>query len=480
MPAATACAPCGFTMRQCLGPPPRAASWRRWFSSRSGVSARSTTSTSVAACASVATTASNLLPFPGVDDAGGRLPGLGLGSAGKNGDRAPLGAHGDPVVGLGQHCGLASDRIAEYGEAVESADEERVEAVEIVEAALERLRERRSLTEPPGQVAGGDLGVVFGLEVDALTAELLAQAVVVRERAVVDEAEIEPGGEGMRAFRGHPALRGHACVAERVRAVEVLECEPAHEFLRPPRFLVDLDRPPGAHNAELRVGLPHPPLRGLCLGPDCEDGVARADLRPGRASECLAELPADRNPVLQRVGGEESQLARAARRRITIDRNAGAVGPAVRHLLEHRAQVPSERLFDLSGFCEQPDDPTHMCSTYIRVDGKKPIKGTFLRDAIWRLPTRLEARQVLADLPGGDLLVVAGPFVPLHADEVVDVVLVAALPERLAQDVVPFELLDRIEEVRGKGLEPAGAKLVVGNRVEVLAVRLAGLEALLD
>ena len=59
------------------------------------------------------------------------------------------------------------------------ADGERVEAVEVVEAALERLLERRALAQPPGQVAGRDLGVVVGLELDALAAQLAAQAVVV-------------------------------------------------------------------------------------------------------------------------------------------------------------------------------------------------------------------------------------------------------------------------------------------------------------
>ena len=48
------------------------------------------------------------------------------------------------------------------------ADRERVEAVEVVEAALQRLLQRVALAQPPGEVAGGDLGVVLGLELDAL------------------------------------------------------------------------------------------------------------------------------------------------------------------------------------------------------------------------------------------------------------------------------------------------------------------------
>ena len=64
-------------------------------------------------------------------------------------------------------------------------------------------------------------------------------------------------------------------------------------------------------------------------------------------AEGLAELAPERLPVLEWSGGEERQLARPARRRVAVHGNARAVGAAVRHLLEHRAQVPAERLLDL-------------------------------------------------------------------------------------------------------------------------------------
>ena len=68
----------------------------------------------------------------------------------------------------------------------------------------------------------------------------------------------------------------------------------------------------------------------------------------------------------------------------------------------------------------------------------------------------LEPRQVLADLPGRDLLVVAGPLVALDADEVVDVVLVAPAAERRAEDVVLLELVRRLEQVRRQRLRARG------------------------
>ena len=61
----------------------------------------------------------------------------------------------------------------------------------------------------------------------------------------------------------------------------------------------------------------------------------------------------------------------------------------------------------------------------------------------------LEAGQVLGDLPGTDLLVVAKPLVALDPDVVVDVVLVTATAERGTQDIVLFEVADSFEEIGG-------------------------------
>src|SRR5262249_57241728 len=64
-----------------------------------------------------------------------------------------------------------------------------------------------------------------------------------------------------------------------------------------------------------------------------------------------------------------------------------------------------------------------------------------------RCRTSLEARQVLAELPVGDLLVVTEPLVPLDLRVVVGVVLAASAAERLAEHVVPLELVDCLEQV---------------------------------
>src|SRR5207244_13489105 len=91
-----------------------------------------------------------------------------------------------------------------------------------------------------------------------------------------------------------------------------------------------------------------------------------------------------------------------------------------------------------------------------------------------------EAGQVLLDLPGRDLLVVARPFVALHLDEVVDVVLVAAAAERLPQDLVALELARRVEQVCRQELDPLLFQVATRGRVEVAAHRLAWIELVLD
>src|SRR5204863_1324996 len=101
---------------------------------------------------------------------------------------------------------------------------------------------------------------------------------------------------------------------------------------------------------------------------------ARANLRIGRAAEGLAELRGERVPVLEGVCGEERQLARPGGGGVAVDGDARAVGSAVAHLLEHRAQVAPGRALDLSRLREEPDDSAHMSSIYMCTDGVNGLK----------------------------------------------------------------------------------------------------------
>ena len=108
----------------------------------------------------------------------------------------------------------------------------------------------------PRHVGGRHFGIVLGLEFEAFALEVLAQAIVVRQRAIVDEAEIGAGGEGMRAGRGHRTLGRHARVADDVRALGLVELELVIDGFRQADFLEDFDRLAGADDAHLRDDAP--------------------------------------------------------------------------------------------------------------------------------------------------------------------------------------------------------------------------------
>jgi len=105
--------------------------------------------------------------------------------------------------------------------------------------------------------------------------------------------------------------------------------------------------------------LAQPRLGRPGVGVDDEDRVARPHLGLRIAAERAREALAHRRPVHARIRRVEGDLARARRRRVAVDRDARAVGPAVAHLAEHRPQVLTQALLDCRGLAEQPDDPAH-------------------------------------------------------------------------------------------------------------------------
>ena len=168
-----------------------------------------------------------------------------------------------------------------------------------------------------------------------------AQAVVVRERAVVHEAEVEPGRERVRVLGGHPALGGHARVAERVAALQLAQLEALHELARRARLLVDLDRLAGAHHAQLGVALAQPGLRRLGVGLHDDHRVAGAHLGLAGA-ERLAQGRRATQSQSYPGGPRQRHLRRAGRRGFAVEGDARAVGAAVAELQQHVAQVAPE------------------------------------------------------------------------------------------------------------------------------------------
>ncbi len=162
----------------------------------------------------------------------------------------------------------------------------------------------------------------------------------------------------MRPLGRDAALRRHPRVPEPVRAGEVGEPERLDERRRPADLLVDLDHPPCAHDAEVRTAAAHPLLRLGGVGGRQQHAVARADVDQGGAADLLGELGPHRVPL--EVGGRvQRQLAPAVRGGVTVDGDAGAVGPAVVHLHEHGAEVLAQARLELGRLAEQSDDPAH-------------------------------------------------------------------------------------------------------------------------
>ena len=85
------------------------------------------------------------------------------------------------------------------------------------------------------------LRIIVGLELDAAAGQPVAQAVVVRERPVVDQAQIEAGGERMRMLGGDRAFRRHSGVADRMAALHLRQPEPVHHVAGQPLLLEQLD-----------------------------------------------------------------------------------------------------------------------------------------------------------------------------------------------------------------------------------------------
>ena len=190
-PRSHACRP-GPSTRTWCG---RAASCRRWLSDRDGlVAGRPTTASATARPPSRHRGCSPAVYARRLGLPDGRVVG-----ARKDRDRAELRGHCDPLVGLGHHRRLACDRVAQHREAVARADGEGVEAIEIIETALERLLEGRAFPRAARS------GIRRRPRCRCRSAKWipsrrasLPQPVVIRQRTVVDQAEVESGGERMR------------------------------------------------------------------------------------------------------------------------------------------------------------------------------------------------------------------------------------------------------------------------------------------
>src|SRR6266436_6650711 len=97
---------------------------------------------------------------------------------------------------------------------------------------------------------------------------------MVRQRAVMDEAEIKTGRERMGVFGRHRTFGRHSRVAECVRAGPMLEVEALCNRVRQTDILEYLDALTNAECAELGVTTGKPGKEPLLIGADRKNDVA--------------------------------------------------------------------------------------------------------------------------------------------------------------------------------------------------------------
>src|SRR6185437_10070825 len=165
-PTATAWLPLGFRTSQAVSLEPASILCSAWLSSRRETSSRSTTLVAkLESRGAVARLDVGIVSvLPEID--GGRLglPYLGLFDARQHGERAVFGTERNVLVSLGKHGRLAGDRIAHHAETVLGTDDESEEAVQVVQACLQRLAESHAPRDLVRQIGGRHFGVVLGLE----------------------------------------------------------------------------------------------------------------------------------------------------------------------------------------------------------------------------------------------------------------------------------------------------------------------------
>ena len=180
---------------------------------------------------------------------------------------------------------LAANAVAHDGKPVPRAHGEGVEPVEIPETGAQRFVERQALGQPEGEVLGRHLAVVLGLDLLALPLQPLPQPEIVRQRAVMDEAHVVGGGEGVGALGGHRAFGRHAGVADGVGSGDTAQIILVDHLRRQALVLVDLHHRAMAHDSDVRMGLfePAPGCRRAAL--DGQDAVIAAAVRRRRCSK---------------------------------------------------------------------------------------------------------------------------------------------------------------------------------------------------
>src|SRR6185437_4577331 len=96
---------------------------------------------------------------------------------------------------------------------------------------------------------------------------------------------------------------------------------------------------------------------------------------------------------------------------------------------------------------------------------------------VWCGWASLEERQVMVGFPAAHGRVPGTELIPLDLRVVVDVVAAGRLAERLAQDVIGHQLVGGVQQGWREGPDAAGRDRLGRHGVQVVAVRLARVQA---
>ena len=173
------------------------------------------------------------------------------------------------------------------------------------------------------------------------------------------QAHVVRRDEGVRVLRRHRALGRHPRVPDGVRPAHLAHAEPRRDLVRQALVLEHLDRPSVAHDPDIGPIGGEPVDDPIRRSPDPEDRVVRPHLDPGRRAQRGGERIPERVPIVVRIRREQSELALGLGHRIVEDREAGAVGAAVRHAGEHRREPGAEPVPERRVLEKQSDDAAH-------------------------------------------------------------------------------------------------------------------------
>ena len=182
---------------------------------------------------------------------------------------------------------------------------------------------------------------------------------MVGERAVVHQAEIAPGGKGVRVLRCDGALGCHAGVADGVGARHRLQPEAGGDVFRQALLLVDFDGLSDAHDPHIAMMFADPAPRSLVRRRGHQHEMAGAPETVALGIQGLRQPLLETVPIVGRLRMIQSEFAPALRGAVAVDREPGAVRSPVGHFDQHGGQAPAQ--FGLQRIVLQiePNDAAH-------------------------------------------------------------------------------------------------------------------------